>query len=267
MEPKIEKDNLSKHISDCTELQQYLRKKGENHNNYKFYSSIGRIVDIRDRCSLYLGRGKRWNDIIDRENFNSAKYAFVNFGRCFSFSKNESVAMWMLYGGIDKFSGMMDFTKKGMEAILKASQVEIGYFNEDAFFKIKTIFRDSFELYCTDVIYYGRKENGNYYIKRADEKSAILGNDAFDKLIGCKKALPWQYENECRLICRIDRKLVGDECTTVRINLTGKDLGKSFERIYHGPNYPSSDTKNTLPSNLDNSIDWSLCDEHCKLKN
>lgn len=261
-----ETDCLANHISNSAELQEYLKLKGKNHKYYKLYSSIGRIVDIRDRECLYLGIGRKWNDVVDRENFNSDRYKFVNFGRCFSFSQYESVAMWMLYGGIDKLSGMIDFTNKGMQSILDTPKVEVGYFSNEHFFKVKTINRPLYELYCTDVIYYSKNEHEFYTIRRSEESYGSLNKDVFNNLIGCKKALPWQYENECRLICRIDRKLLEENCDTVRIELAGMDLGKSFKRVYHGPNYPSNDAKNTLPSKLDNSIDWLLCDRHCELK-
>ena len=60
------------------------------------------------------------------------------------------------------------------------------------------------------------------------------------------------------------KKLITNKCKIVQINLDGMDLGKSFERVYRGPNYPLKNFQNSLPSKLDNTIDWSLCDgKHC----
>ena len=256
-------ENLQSCSSEFGSLLNYLKKKARNHNNYKSYSSIERIVDIRDSKKLYLSTGYNWNDISDRNGFNASNYGVLNFGKCFSYSADENVAMWMLYGGIDKRSGMIDFTKKGIESILSIPQIEFGFPDGDkGFFVEKVLPRDLFDFYCVDIVYYKARQNG-YYIKRSEEQYSCLDSSIFDKLSICKKAYPWQYESECRLVCSVDKKLLSNDCHIARINLDGLDLGKSLERIYHGPNFPSDDTKNTLPSNLDNSIDWSLCKGPC----
>ena len=115
-------------------LKMYLQEKGKNHNCYKCYSSLKRIADIRDSKALYLSNGESWNDINDRNGFNSDSDTLKNFGKCFSFSQDENVAMWMLYGGIDKASGMIDFTKKGINAILDIPSLSVGYFNKSNVF-------------------------------------------------------------------------------------------------------------------------------------
>jgi hypothetical protein len=259
---KIE-ECLSSSAYNTDSLLNYLKKKARNHNSYKCYSSLERIVSIRDSKKLYLSTGAKWNDISDRNEFNSPENGIINFGTCFSFSTDESVAMWMLYGGIDKKSGMIDFTKKGIESILSTSTIEFGFTNDNReFVLLKSLNKDVFDLYCIDVVYYKRQKDG-YFIKRSEEKHECLDQKVFEGLKICKKAYPWQYENECRLVCSVDRKALPENCTVARIDLKRLDLGKSFERVYHGPNYPLKDTKGTLPSNLDSSIDWSLCDGPC----
>ena len=252
------KDEIAYHVAGAAALEEYLKQKAQNHNNYKFYSSLESILKIRNEKTLCLSNGEIWNDKTDREGFNSEKYDTINFGKCFSYSRDENVAMWMLYGGINQESGMIDFTKKGMSSLLCTPQIDIGYIADKKFNKIKSLERDSFKLYCIDIIYYKKHASG-YYIRRSEECCTIVSNEVFDELIACKKAYPWKYENECRLICSIKRDLVESGCSVVRIDLSHMNLGKSFDRIYHGPNCISADSKETLPSNLDNSIDWSLC--------
>lgn len=263
---KKEKDSIESHVFNDKDLTEYLKKKGSNHNCYKYYSTISKIVSIRDNKCLYLSQGNNWNDITDRETFNSINYKNVNYGMCFSYSRDEKVAMWMLYGGIKKESGMIDFTKRGIHSVLNTKAISLGCFDKNNnFIEKKVINRENFDLYCIDVIYYS--ENGNYYcITRSDERYNSLKQPVFDNLLGCKKAFPWRYENECRLICSIARDLLDENCKCVRIDLSEMDLGKSCERVYHGPNFSLSNTENTLPSKMDNCIDWDLCDERCKLK-
>jgi len=254
------KSSLSNCASSAEELMKYLKQKARNHNCYKCYSTIDRIVDIRDSKYLYLGTGKRWNDINDRDGFNLEHSKTVNYGKCFSYSQEESVAMWMLYGGIEKKGAMIDFTKKAIENILSVLSIEFGNFADNVFVPKKELLRNSFDLFCIDIVYYKENSTG-YYIKRSDESIDNLSKDVFDQLLLCKKVYPWQYENECRLICSVDKQLFDQPCDFARINLSKIDMGKSFERIYHSPNYPEKNIKSTLPSKLYGSIDWSLCDD------
>lgn len=253
------KDTLENNCNSVDNIRAYLRRKGQNHNYYKCYASLERIKGIRDEKCLYLGNGGNWNDIPDRENFNSDKNDYINFGRCFSFSQDENVAMWMLYGGINKRGGMIDFTKKGIQSILDVSDITIGYFDNDIFKSVQNLTRKDFEIYITDVIYY-QKRGSVYYINRSDEAYRKLSEEIFKELNACKKSYPWKYENECRLIVSVRKNLLKSNCNVIRINLEDMDLGKSYERIYRAPNYPLAETYGTLPSRLDKTIDWSLCD-------
>ena len=80
-------DTLEGNCNSIENLNTYLRQKGKNHNCYKAYTSLSRVVEIRDTKFLYLSNGETWNDVIDRNNFNSATNLVVNYGKCFSFSR------------------------------------------------------------------------------------------------------------------------------------------------------------------------------------
>lgn len=261
------KNILENNCGTSQMLMAYLCEKGKNHNHYKCYSSFKSILNIKNSKFLYLSTGEMWNDIIDRNSFNNLRDECIRFGKCFSFSQDESVAMWMLYGGIDKLSGMIDFTKKGMRSILETSTISVGYFENNVFVSLYELKRNDFEIFITDIIYY--KKNGEcYYINRYDESFSSLSKKVFENLNGCKKSYPWKYENECRLIVSIKTELIDRECSIARINLADLDLGKSFERVYRGPNNPLKNDENSLPSKLDNTIDWSLCDfKNCSRNN
>lgn len=260
-------DELKNYRDSAQEMIKYLRRKAENHNHYKSYGSLEGILKIKNNKVLYLNDGKEWNDVLDSENFNSDDSVYKNFGKCFSFSQEESVAMWMLYGGINNMGGMIDFTRKGMHNILEIETVNVGKLDESkGFISLFELGKNQFEIYMTDVIYY-KQNDKSYYIKRADESVKNLSSDIFDSLDVCKKSYPWQYENECRLIVKIRREFLDEDVTHIKIDLSQMDLGKSFERIYRNPNYPTIDSDDTLPSKLTGTINWSLCDkEKCVYK-
>ena len=253
---------MDHHCNSVLTLMSYLRQKAESHNHYKAYSSLKRTLAIQKDQALYLGRTDKWNDITDRNSFKT-KDNLVRFCKCFSFLKEESIAMWMLYGGIDKRSGMIDFTKKGMQSILKTKNVILGFFSGDVFQPVTTLSEGDFEIFITDVVYY--RENANsYYIKRGEEMIPNLPKEIFEHLHFCKKVYPWQYENECRLIVSLKSDRIPEECNQLKIDLSKMDLGISLQRIYKGPNYPTNDFENILPSKMKGTVDWKLCDfEKC----
>ena len=250
-------------MNECAEslyaLTQYLREKGQGHNHYKMYSNMERISKIREKKELILSRGDNWNDKNDRNRFNLPEQDYVNYGRCFSFSLEESVAMWMLYGGNKKQGGLIDFTKKGVQSILQVSKIEAGISDKNhKFISVATIERPHFSINMTDVLYYSKK-GGAYYVRRGDEVIRDLSSTIFDGLVGCTKAYPWQYENECRLIVSVPRTEISKECTLIRIDLSNLDMGKSFERIYRSPNYVGVIPEYSMESTLEGSIDWDCC--------
>ena len=172
--------------------------------------------------------------------------------------------MWMLYGGLAKKSGMLDFTPKGIRSIVQTPTIEVVYLKDSrapdgkkVFDRVQTLQRDQFSAYMTDVIYYKKHKNG-YYIKRAEESIPVLAEEVFNGLSGCKKAFPWQYENECRLIVTVPKKFLNGKCSLIRINLDTMDLGESLSRIYHGPNYPDEETFDTRDSSLHDTVDWTI---------
>ena len=178
--------------------------------------------------------------------------------------------MWMLYGGGDKCGGMIDFTKKGIHSILDTQEIELGYFDDQGkFVSCAALMRTEFDIWITDIVYYS--ENKRYFcLKRSDESCYTVSKSVMDGLIMCKKAYPWNYENECRLIVSISRQILQQiynfgDCDTVKLNLQGMNLGKSFKRIYKSPNYPLNDNTGVLASNIDQTVDWNICKDHCRL--
>lgn len=260
-----ENDKLENAICSPDDLISYLKLKAQSHNYYKLYSSYDKVIAIKNNNCLFLSNGVNWNDVIDRNGFNNPEYTAENFGICFSYSQDESVAMWMLYGGINNESAMIDFTKKAIKNILEIKAVKIGYFNSDNEFVCKkTLCENEFGIFISDVIYY-KKSEGKYYIKRSDEHVDNVDKSVIDNILFCKKLYPWKYENECRLIVQIDKSLLDHNITHVKIDISDIDLSTTFDRIYIGPNCMISIDDNVKKSKLTNNVDWDLrktCKHH-----
>ena len=249
---------LSENITTSTELRNYLKEKGTNHSNYKFYTSLPVINAILDNHALFLSKGDNWNDLQDRANFNPDDDSIVRFGLCMSYAKSENVAMWMLYGRNDGY--MVDFGKEIIKSCLACSKLSCGRIKEDRFESLLELDDGQFSIEVMDIVYYGEPKNGDinsFYIKRADEVEQNCPINVINGIKYCKKTLPWQYECECRLIVSISKSIVGiDRCDTVSMDFGGSHIAKMKERIYHTPNHGGTLTYER--SKLAGKIQWNI---------
>lgn len=255
-----EKTTMKDFCDSAEKLNFYLQEKAKSHNSYKCYSRMEYIYPIVKKRVMYLRNGQNWNDVTDRKGFNGTEDK-IHYGKCFSFLQDENVAMWMLYGGVYHTGAMVDFTRAGMANILKTTQIELGYFEDGVFCRQKVLERSSFEIWMTDIVYCNEKTG---YMKRSDESCTKVNPSVFDNLGCCKKAYPWSYENECRLIVSIPKELIPPQCDTVKIDLRNVNLGKSLTRAYYCPGYQGAEVEGFCKSKLDKTVDWDLLDKKCK---
>lgn len=57
------------------------------------------------------------------------------FGICLSAATSESIAMWMLYGGMDGNGAMINFDKKTLRSAMSGDEYECGFFDEGKRFR------------------------------------------------------------------------------------------------------------------------------------
>lgn len=255
-----DKSSIKGHCNTAEDLKKYLQNKGRHHNYYKTFSKIEHISQIIHEKVLYLSDGQNWNDVDDRAKLQQCD-TYKLFAKCFSFSKSEDVAMWMLYGGVYHTGAMVDFTREAMNSILEIPSIDVGYFSNDEFQTAQTLDRQSFKIWLTDIVYCD-KETG--YMKRADESSKGVPREVLERLQYCEKDCAWSYENECRLIVAIDRGQRLDNCNNVRINLRNVKLGVSLSRAYYCPQYRGEKIDGFQPSEMDGKVSWELLDEKCQ---
>lgn len=253
--PNAKRKNDAGALFIGNELKEYLREKAKTHNSYKYYAKIDYVKQIvRDKV-LYLNNGAEWNDITDRGNLANGSEDSVLFGKCFSYSQDESIAMWMLYGGIYHQGAMIDFTRKGMAGVLEIPEITLGSFKDGRFCPLVTLQRPDFEVYITDIVYCDEKKR---YLKRSNESCIHVPKATLEQLGCCQKAYPWHYENECRLIVSVKKELVPDSCHSVLLDLQGLDLGTSLERVYYSPEYKGAEEEGFRKSPLTDTVHFDL---------
>lgn len=252
--------NLKNACYTMQELEMYLATKAQNHKCYKTYTVSHRIQSWLEADCFYLDDGSRWNDIHDRNTFNTSQSDVKRFGRCFSFSTSESVAMWMLYGGMKKKGAMLEFTKKGMsELIRNTTYIELGNWVDNKFNSVITLQQNQFDLALKDILYTGDSDANSIYIRRSDESYKNAPIDVIKQLQYCVKSVAWSYENECRLILTVDKSIIpnGSHVTSARIPLKGFLQDAAKARIYCSPNYRG--VKEFGESKISDEVDWDLC--------
>ncbi len=214
-------------------LKEYLERKALNHNYFKVYGERDKIEYIVETKSIYLSTGVKWADGTDYENIQ--KDGYITFARCFSYSKSESVAMWMLYGPL-----MINFNPSIITNIVNKQNehtFEVGTFIENKFKSIKVI--ENLEIIFTDVLYYAPQEQSNVtYVKRSDEHVEEYNMDRASDINYCKKTLPWSYENEVRLLVRVPKKELEDiseDLSELNLKISLNEFDFS-QNVYETPN-------------------------------
>jgi hypothetical protein len=261
---------------DSEEFLPYLQEKASNHHSYKMYNQIDVVNSTIDNKALYLSTGNDWNDVVDRNNFNNDKLTMLNFGRCFSYSTTESVAMWMLYGGMKHKGAMIDFDKSSISEILRnTKQIRVGFFENKEFHSLRELTKQEFEIELIDVVYVEKKDSDVIIRRTKDDVWKLTDFKDFGKRIQnnekytfIHKSKAWDYEQECRLIISIRKDiLLGvddyDKINKVEINLQNINL-KNTRRIY-APNISEDEYKKdpefakAFPSALRKEVNWDLC--------
>lgn len=246
-----------KNISNERDLKKYLNEKALSHRNFKVYHNSYVTDSILTNKFLLLKDGTDWNDSWDSKNFNSSKTK-KHFGMCFSFSRSENVAMWMLYGGMKKKGTMINFSQSDIKSVLNVEKIEFGNFSNGRFTNIVTLNKSDFRIDIYDIIYFGESnDKAKYYVKRSSEIVKEFSKEIIDKLSYLKKTMPWSYENEARLIVTVNKMSVPNDVNACIIGLSDAFVDGIKGKIYHSPNYQGATIYNK--SKLNGEINWDLC--------
>ena len=120
------KVDLMRACLSSSTLINYLEERGINHNNYKVYTREERLSSWKSEGGFFLNDGASWNDIDDRLRLNPKGEKQKRFGTCFSFSRSENVAMWMLYGRMTHTGIMVDFLPTDIKNIIRTETISLG---------------------------------------------------------------------------------------------------------------------------------------------
>lgn len=261
MADKKIKDN---NIATIDEFEKYLSEKAKNHKNYKYYSKSKYVKTILTTNAVFLSDGKNWNDKLDSDNFVKSDETCYKYALCLSYSKSESVAMWLLYSGND--GCMIDYNKKVIDCILNTEFISLGEFNGNVFVEKEKLNKKDFDIEIFDIVYYGetKKEfKDKYYVRRSDEINQKFSKNLIDTIDCKKKKLSWSYENECRIIVSFKADLTKEKYSSLKIELPTECKELILNSTYNSPNCKIGEYKESL---LKKDLNWNLCKD-CKTNN
>lgn len=250
------------HLEGYKDVLAFLADRGGMHREYKHYATRARIAGILRDSALYLTDGASWNDKYDREHFNPFFMSTKRFGACFSASSTESVAMWMLYGGMDGNGAMINFDRRTLQGAMGRESYECGWFGTDGRFQcLMELPADRLRLCLVDILYFQNHADGNVTVGRSSLEGGrhVMSGRAFNGIGQIAKHRSWSYENEVRLVATISRlDLAGKEsrikCVKIPIDFDGSFVA---DRVFDSP--VSDDEGNYRDSELRGTVDWNLC--------
>lgn len=256
------------HLPEYDNLYSYLAGKGKNHREYKHYATRERIASIIDGGALYLTDGATWNDKYDRDHFNPSYSPYKRFGACFSVSRVESVAMWMLYGGMDGNGAMINFDRNTLVESMKAGCYEFGRFNKNGEFEcIIKLSLNKMRLDLVDVLYFQSDGGDVFDIGRSSLGSrSKLDRIALEGIEQIAKHSSWSYENEVRLVAKVDTADLGRRASHIKCVKIPLKFEEGFleGRVFDSPT--ADDHGFYCDSELCGTVDWNLCAGCAQLK-
>lgn len=250
------------HFEEYKDVLSFLAGRGGMHREYKHYATRARIAGILRSGALYLTDGTSWNDKYDREHFNPSFMSTKRFGACFSASSTESVAMWMLYGGMDGNGAMINFDRRTLQGAMGRESYECGWFGTDGKFEcIVELPADRLSLRLVDVLYFQNHADGNVTVGRPSIEGGrhVMDGRAFNGIEQIAKHQSWSYENEVRLVATISKLDLVGKASHVKCVKIPIDFDDAFVagRVFDSP--VSDGGGNYRDGELRGTVDWNLC--------
>ena len=191
-----------------------LRRSARNHNNgLRHYTTMTSFVRMQDSGQAYFSLLPNSNDGGEYESNR-------HYMMCFSFGKEENIALWSLYGVPHYDSICLTFPRRDiMEWFESAKEGGLSFYGlEDK--RRSVLLNDACpKVSICDVAYYGNgifTHNGKNYCLTND---GITGIESYKgtPLAPYVKKWAWSYEREVRILLEFDKPV---------LNSNGKPYGR-----------------------------------------
>lgn len=207
-------------INNTEELIQFLKQKGNNHNNYYHYTTWDSLEKIMKYGTFLLTRGNSLNINDQHEAIMKGSWQEWNktYIGSFAFGESENMAMWGLYGLPWEDAVRISISKTAMNQWIESiDHVEV-WRNNRVVGQVQNA-----EIALNDVVYVsGQSGSSDLRLTHAGKhsstsnKRALWGVDRAPQMTGYIKHFAWSYENEVRLRIHVPHD-VGSEKILVHI--------------------------------------------------
>ena len=198
-----------KDVKNISDLIGYLETKGNKHNDYYHYTTLGALNKIKSSKHFLLTKGNAYtlNDQQESTCKGSVNEWEKTYIGSFAFGSSENMAMWGLYGLPWDEAVRIAIPGKAMRDWINNINVVSAWNEKEK--RLEPII-DHPEPLLADIVYVTDK--GKYItLNRGDEHLTVEKDLYFkninnnSKLTGFIKNYAWHYENEVRIRVKLPR--------------------------------------------------------------
>ncbi len=232
--------NEFKKLKCLKEVKDFLDIRAVKHKNYFHYTTVTTLKNMLVSKKLYLSLGRTMNDLLEIQKIAPEKWNRL-YVASFSYTANESVALWHIYGNPLSDAIRIQFSKTAIMNMLNKTKDNLTCksVNNGGRYKIKSI-------KLVDIAYLQNSQKSLRWNKAllTDSYCNDLSEiNTHEELAGYIKNIAWEYEIETRFLVELD----GEETDTFpeKIEIDAENLWKG-SKILCGPCLPAENLKKQM---------------------
>lgn len=225
------------------DVKDFLDIRASRHNYYFHYTTVTALKNMLESKTLYLSLGRTMNDLLEIQKIAPEKWNRL-YVASFSYTANESVALWHIYGNPLSDAIRIQFSRAAIKNMLKKAKENLtckSVNNGEVYeiYKIKSI-------KLVDIAYLQNSQKSLKWNRTflTDSFCKDLSQiNSYKELAGYIKNIAWEYEVETRFLVELD----GEETDTFpeKIKIDAENLWKGA-KILCGPCLPAENLKKQM---------------------
>ena len=191
-----------KELDSLDSVKAFLDLRAKKHSNYYHYTTINALQSMLQSKKLHLSQGKTMNDLLEIKKIASETWDRL-YVASFSFSTNESAALWHIYGNPLNQAICIRFSPSAIRNVLaqlKASG-QCQAVNTTQTYNIDYAKN-------VDVAYIQNNQTSLRWNRATLSESSchdLPSINTKSELVGYIKNIAWEYEQETRILVELKR--------------------------------------------------------------
>ncbi len=191
-----------KKLKTSAEIKNFLDIRAQRHKNYFHYTNVDALKGMLKSKKLYLSLGKTMNDLFEPQKIDPLRWARL-YVASFSFTANESVALWHIYGNRLNRAIRIQFSKAAILKVLETLRNNLtcrSVGDQELRCNIKN-------ANLVDVAYVQNNQSSLRWNKALLSQDICLDLPHIHEemlLAGYIKNIAWEYEMETRFLVELE---------------------------------------------------------------